>query len=88
MVASGLSGPLWWAVDVVRTIDSFLFRHRTSQENSFISSDSDSRVLVLQGYGSEVRIEAAPVPPVGEAEAAEDACKQRNHDSGQVYLNF
>ena len=45
-------------------------------------------MLVLQGYGSEVRIEAAPVPPVGEAEAAEDACKQRNHDSGQVYLNF
>ena len=45
-------------------------------------------MLVWQGYGSEVRIEAAPVPPVGEAEAAEDACKQRNHDSGQLYLNF
>ena len=45
-------------------------------------------MLVWQGYGSEVRIEAAPVPPVGEAEAAQDACKQRNHDSGQLYLNF
>ena len=59
-----------------------------SPQNFPGDTDSDSRVLVLQGYGSEVRIEAAPVPPVGEAEAAEDACKQRNHDSGQVYLNF
>ena len=82
MVASGLSGPLWWAVDVVRAIDSFGFARKISEETS------DAHVLVWQGYGSEVRIEAAPVPPVGEAEAAQDACKQRNHDSGQVYLNF
>ena len=81
MVASGLSGPLWWAVDVVRAIDSFGFARK-------IPARSDAHVLVWQGYGSEVRIEAAPVPPVGEAEAAQDACKQRNHDSGQVYLNF
>ena len=85
MVASGLSGPLWWAVDVVRAIDSFGFARKIPRRHCLTS---DAHVLVWQGYGSEVRVEAAPVPPVGEAEAAEDACKQRNHDSGQVYLNF